>query len=111
MKGENRRNVANMIQRLYRLEANISAMPPAASSTLQNRNDELVRHVSLSMMFRYALNVRCTPRKLNEMSSRLKGMSVKSIIRSGDIKAAILDCISDIDAQERDYTVSRPFRR
>ncbi|PPQ94147.1 hypothetical protein CVT25_007976 [Psilocybe cyanescens] len=85
MKSENRQTVDDMIQRLRCLEASISLMP-AASAAVQHRNEELVR-------------------KLNAIPNRLKGMNLKSIFGSADVKGAILNCIKDIDALERDYAL------
>ncbi|PPQ81192.1 hypothetical protein CVT25_015206 [Psilocybe cyanescens] len=85
IKSKNRLTADYMIQRLYRLEAKISAMP-AASGHVQHQNDELIR-------------------KLNEISYQLKGMNVRSIFGSTDVQGSILDCMRDIDALERDYTL------
>ncbi|PPQ88857.1 hypothetical protein CVT25_009583 [Psilocybe cyanescens] len=85
IKNKNRRTVDYVIQRLYCLEANISATP-AVSAAVQDRNEELVR-------------------KLNMISDQLKGMNVRNIFGSKDVQSAILDCIRDIDALERDYAL------
>ncbi|PPQ93581.1 hypothetical protein CVT25_001202 [Psilocybe cyanescens] len=85
IKSENRRTINYVIQRLYCLEANISAMP-AVSATVQDRNEELVR-------------------KLNTVSDQVKGMNLRSIFGSTDVQGAILDCIRDIDVLERDYAL------
>ncbi|PPQ91805.1 hypothetical protein CVT25_000416 [Psilocybe cyanescens] len=109
IKRKNRRTADYVIQRLYCLEANISAMP-AASAVVQHRNEELVRYASPFRDHRYELNVERTFRKLNEISDQLKGMNVKSIFGSTDVEGAILDCMRYIDALQTDYVMLAVIR-
>ncbi|PPQ92950.1 hypothetical protein CVT25_000114 [Psilocybe cyanescens] len=90
IKRKNKQRVDNVIQRLYCLEADISAMP-AVSAVVQHRNEELVR-------------------KLNAITEQVKGMNVRSIFGSADVQGAILDYMRDIDALENDYKLLASMR-
>jgi len=111
-RGQNRENAAHLTRRLYRLEAAISAVPPATPSA-QYQRDELARYVSPSEICSNTLNLGCTFRKLDAITERLKRLcinnilgSADNILGSADIGQAILNCIREIDEQELDYLVS-----
>ena len=88
----NSENAAHLTRRLYRLEAAISAVPPATPSA-QYQRDELARYASPSEICSNTLNLGCTFRKLDAVTERLRRLRINNILGSADIAQAILNCI------------------
>ncbi|KAF9072653.1 hypothetical protein BDP27DRAFT_1360961 [Rhodocollybia butyracea] len=82
-RSKNREDAVRLTQRLRRLDGAISSASPGTPSILQRRNE--------------------LARKLDRILDRLKRLHVKSFLRSGDIKQAIVECITEIDEHLQDY--------